>query len=29
VRNRPRGDFERPEPGGRPLSTALVLTPRA
>jgi hypothetical protein len=29
LRNRPRGDFERPEPGGRPLSTALVLTPRA
>jgi exopolysaccharide biosynthesis protein len=29
LRNRPRGDFERLEPGGRPVSTALVLTPRA
>jgi hypothetical protein len=29
LRNRPRGDCERLEPGGRPVSTALVLTPRA
>ena len=25
LRNLPRGDFEMPEPGGRPISTALVL----
>ena len=24
LRNLPRGDFETPEPGGRPISTALV-----
>jgi hypothetical protein len=29
LRNRPRGDYERPEPGGRPVSTALLLTTRA
>jgi hypothetical protein len=29
LRNRPRGDHERPEPGGRPVSTALLLTTRA
>jgi hypothetical protein len=28
LRNRPRGDYERPEPGGRPVSTALLLTTR-
>ena len=28
LRNRPRGDWERPEVGGRPVSTALVFLPR-
>jgi len=28
LRNRPRGDYERPEPGGRPVSTALLFVPR-
>ena len=28
LRNRPRGDYELPEPGGRPLSTALLFVPR-
>jgi Phosphodiester glycosidase len=27
LRNRPRGDYEVPEPGGRPLSTALLFVP--
>jgi hypothetical protein len=27
LQNYPRGDFETPEPGGRPISTALVLRP--
>jgi exopolysaccharide biosynthesis protein len=25
LQNLPRGDYETPEPGGRPISTALVL----
>jgi hypothetical protein len=29
LRNRPRGDWELPEPGGRPVSTALAFVPRA
>ena len=29
LRNRPRGDYERPEVGGRPVSTALLFVPRA
>jgi hypothetical protein len=29
LRNQPRGDFEVPEPGGRPISTALLFVPRA
>lgn len=29
LRNRPRGGWERPEPGGRPVSTALLFVPRA
>jgi Phosphodiester glycosidase len=29
LRNHPRGDFELPEPGGRPISTALLFLPRA
>ncbi len=29
LRNRPRGDWERPEVGGRPVSTALLFVPRA
>ena len=28
LRNRPRGDYERPETGGRPVSTALLFVPR-
>jgi hypothetical protein len=28
LRNRPRGDWERPERGGRPVATALVFAPR-
>ena len=28
LRNRPRGRWERPEPGGRPVSTALLFLPR-
>jgi hypothetical protein len=28
LRNRPRGDWELPEPGGRPVSTALLFVPR-
>jgi phosphodiester glycosidase len=28
LRNRPRGDWELPEPGGRPISTALVFASR-
>jgi Phosphodiester glycosidase len=28
LRNRPRGEFETPEPGGRPISTALLFVPR-
>jgi hypothetical protein len=28
LRNRPRGGFERPEHGGRPISTALLFVPR-
>ena len=28
LRNRPRGGFESPEPGGRPISTALLFVPR-
>jgi hypothetical protein len=28
LRNRPRGDWELPEPGGRPISTALVFAQR-
>jgi exopolysaccharide biosynthesis protein len=28
LRNRPRRDWEDPEPGGRPVSTALVFAPR-
>jgi exopolysaccharide biosynthesis protein len=28
LRNRPRGGYERPEPGGRPVSTALLFLPR-
>jgi len=28
LRNRPRGGWERPEPGGRPVSTALLFVPR-
>ena len=28
LRNRPRGSGERPEPGGRPVSTALLFLPR-
>ncbi|HWK29448.1 MAG TPA: phosphodiester glycosidase family protein [Solirubrobacter sp.] len=28
LRNRPRGGWERPEPGGRPVSTALLFLPR-
>ena len=29
LRNRPRGGWEKPEVGGRPVSTALVFVPRA
>jgi hypothetical protein len=29
LRNRPRGGYERPEPGGRPVSTALLFMQRA
>jgi Phosphodiester glycosidase len=29
MRNVPRGDWETPEPGGRPVSTALLFVPRA
>jgi hypothetical protein len=29
LRNRPRGGWERPEAGGRPVSTALLFVPRA
>ena len=28
LRNRPRKDYETPEPGGRPVSTALLFLPR-
>ena len=28
LRNRPRGGWERPEVGGRPVSTALLFVPR-
>jgi hypothetical protein len=28
LRNRPRKGYERPEPGGRPVSTALLFVPR-
>jgi hypothetical protein len=28
LRNRPRGSFDTPEPGGRPISTALLFVPR-
>ena len=28
LRNRPRGSWERPEVGGRPVSTALLFLPR-
>lgn len=29
LRNRPRADHDRPEPGGRPVSTALLFVPRS
>jgi phosphodiester glycosidase len=29
LRNRPRKDFDEPEPGGRPVSTALLFLPRS
>jgi exopolysaccharide biosynthesis protein len=28
LRNRPRAGYELPEPGGRPVSTALLFLPR-